>query len=64
LPAPAMRVGMLVFMHPRRDTLKMDTMIDYALQKQLAVLYVTTDNRLEFFLILPDSKSSNPTCKR
>ena len=41
--------GLIVFTHPRRDTLKSDPLIDEALKNQLAVLYATTDNRLEFF---------------
>ncbi len=40
--------GMIVFMHPRRDTLQADTLISYAQARNLAVLYVTTDNRLDF----------------
>ena len=42
-------IGMIVFTHPRRDTLNSDSLIDYAQSKGLAVLYATTDNRLEFF---------------
>lgn len=41
--------GMMVFMHARRDTVNREFIIDYALKQQLAVMYVTTDNRLEFF---------------
>jgi hypothetical protein len=40
--------GMVVFIHPRRDTLQADSMITYALRRHLAVMYATTDNRLEF----------------
>jgi len=40
--------GMIVFTHPRRDTVNSDSLIEYALDRQLAVLYATTDNRLEF----------------
>lgn len=41
--------GLIVFTHPRRDTLNSDPLIEEALKNQLAVLYATTDNRLEFF---------------
>ncbi|MEL7422179.1 MAG: hypothetical protein AAFN81_04265 [Bacteroidota bacterium] len=41
--------GLVVFTHPRRDTINSDFMIDYALANHLAVIYATTDNRLEFF---------------
>lgn len=40
--------GLIVFTHPRRDTVSADTLINYAIQNNLAVLYATTDNRLEF----------------
>lgn len=41
-------VGMIVFTHSRRDTIQSDTLIDYALANDLAVIYATTENRLEF----------------
>ncbi len=41
--------GLIVFTHPRRDTVNSDQLIDEALKNQLAVIYATTDNRLEFF---------------
>ncbi|RMD92002.1 MAG: hypothetical protein D6813_06640 [Calditrichaeota bacterium] len=41
--------GLVVFTHARRDTVHSEFIIDYALSKQLAVLYATTENRLEFF---------------
>ena len=41
--------GLVVFTHPRRDTVNSDALIDYALAHDLAVIYATTDNRLEFF---------------
>jgi len=41
--------GLIVFTHARRDTIDKEYIIDYALTKQLAVLYATTENRLEFF---------------
>ena len=41
--------GMVVFLNPRRDTLNSELVINYSLWNQLAVLYVTTDNRFEFF---------------
>lgn len=41
--------GLVVFTHPRRDTVQGDEFIDYALSQNLAVVYSTTDNRLEFF---------------
>ncbi len=40
--------GLIVFTHPRRDTLTPDNMISYALSRQLGVIYITTDNRFEF----------------
>ncbi len=49
LPTTGKSQGMIVFTHPRRDTIHSDALIDYALDKQLAVLYATTENRLEFF---------------
>lgn len=49
LPDKGNPVGLIVFTHERRDTLQTDFMIDYALKNQLAVLYATTDNRVEFF---------------
>ena len=49
LPDSGPIAGMVVFTHPRRDTTGRDTLIDYALSRQLAVLYATTENRLEFF---------------
>lgn len=41
--------GLVLFTHARRDTVKSEFIIDYALQKQLAVMYATTENRLEFY---------------
>lgn len=41
--------GLIVFTHARRDTVNRDPIIDYALSKQLAILYGTTGNRFEFF---------------
>ena len=49
LPEEGPTQGLVVFTHPRRDTIVSDSLIDYALSKQLAVVYATTDNRLEFF---------------
>jgi hypothetical protein len=49
LPDKTEAKGMVVFTHARRDTINSDEIIDYALSNQLAVLYTTTDNRLEFF---------------
>jgi len=46
--------GLIVFTHPRRDTANSDFIIDYALDKGLAILYAITENRLEFFF---DNKS-------
>jgi hypothetical protein len=40
--------GLVVFMHPRRDTVNSEFIIDYANENHLAIMYVTTDNRLEF----------------
>ena len=41
--------GLVVFIHGRRDTTQSDVLINYALSHQLAVMYATTDNRMEFF---------------
>ncbi|KAA3637859.1 MAG: hypothetical protein DWQ02_06130 [Bacteroidetes bacterium] len=41
--------GLIVFTRSRRDTINSDVLIDEALKNHLAVLYATTDNRLEFF---------------
>jgi hypothetical protein len=41
--------GLIVFSHPRRDTVNSELLIDYSTKNQLAVLYASTDNRLEFF---------------
>ena len=49
LPEDENIVGLIVFTHPRRDTINADTLINYALQNKLAILYATTDNRFEFF---------------
>ncbi|NNF33273.1 MAG: hypothetical protein HKN68_04150, partial [Saprospiraceae bacterium] len=49
LPESGTINGLIVFTHARRDTINRDTLIDYALKKQLAVFYATTENRLEFF---------------
>ena len=39
--------GLIVFTHARRDSTP-DDLIGFALAEQLAVLYATTENRLEF----------------
>jgi hypothetical protein len=49
LPDNAKAKGLIVFTHARRDTVNSDLIIDYALSKQLAILYATTENRIEFF---------------
>ena len=49
LPVDGSIKGLIVFTHTRRDTVNSDSLINYALQNHLAVLYATTDNRLEFF---------------
>ena len=41
--------GLVLFTHARRDTVNDDLLIREALKEQLAVMYATTDNRLEFF---------------
>lgn len=41
--------GLVLFTHARRDTVNDDLLIKEALKEQLAVMYATTDNRLEFF---------------
>lgn len=49
LPESGKIKGMVVFTHARRDTLNSEFIIDYAISKQLAVIYATTENRFEFF---------------
>lgn len=49
LPEKGIIKGMVVFTHARRDTAQSEFIIDYALSRQLAVIYATTNNRLEFF---------------
>ncbi|UCE93309.1 MAG: hypothetical protein JSV73_10945 [Flavobacteriaceae bacterium] len=41
--------GLILFTHARRDTLQTNELIDAALKKNLAVMYATTSNRLDFF---------------
>ena len=49
LPDNGIPKGLVVFLHARRDTVESDPLIDHALTNQLAVLYASTDNQLEFF---------------
>lgn len=49
LPGSGKIKGLVVFTHVRRDTVKSEFLIDYALKNSLAVLYASTENRLEFF---------------
>jgi hypothetical protein len=49
LPEKEQAIGLIVFTHARRDTVNTDFIIDYAASQHLAVLYATTENRLEFF---------------
>ncbi len=48
-PSSGKTVGMIIFFHSRRDTINQDVLIQNALKNQLAVLYATTNNPLEFF---------------
>ncbi|WKK65366.1 hypothetical protein [Lutimonas zeaxanthinifaciens] len=41
--------GLILFTHARRDTLQSNELIQESIQRNLAVMYATTDNRLEFF---------------
>ena len=41
--------GLVVFTHARRDSINDDLLIQEALNEQIAVMYATTENRLEFF---------------
>jgi len=41
--------GMIVFFHARRDTAEADFLIRRSLDHHLAVMFVTTENRLDFF---------------
>lgn len=54
LPQSSPVNGLIVFFHPRRDTLQADSLIRYALGRQLGVMYVTTHNRLDFFFTPDD----------
>lgn len=49
-------IGMIVFTHSRRDTLASDSLIDYALSNDLAVIYATTENLLEFLFSIEKMK--------
>ncbi len=49
LPDKGKAQGLIVFTRSRRDTIEQDSLLQYALSHQLAVLYATTDNRVEFF---------------
>lgn len=49
LPEQGNPEGLIVFTHARRDTVDPEYIIEYALSKKLAVLYATTENRVEFF---------------
>ncbi len=49
LPDTGKIEGLIVFTHSRRNTINSEFIIDYALSKQLAVLYATTENRFEIF---------------
>lgn len=49
LPDTGQVKGLVVFTHAGRDTTNTEEIVDYALANQLAVLYATTSNRLEFF---------------
>ncbi len=49
LPDNAQIKGLVVFMNARRDTSKSEMIIDYSLKSDLGVMYMTTENRLEFF---------------
>ena len=48
LPEAEQISGLIVFFHARRDTLNADIFIEYALKNKLGVLYVTTENRVDF----------------
>ena len=41
--------GLIVFQHWKGDTTEVPQMVRYALASQLAVVYISTSNRLEFF---------------
>ena len=49
LPEGRTPKGLIVFTRSRRDTLESEFIIDYSLKKQFAVIFATTENRLEFF---------------
>lgn len=49
LPEEGPVKGLVLFTHARRDTINADVLIKEALKEQLAVMYATTENRLEFF---------------
>ena len=41
-------LGMVIFFNSRRDTIKREFIIDYSIENKLAVLYLTTENQVEF----------------
>ena len=41
--------GLILFTHARRDTIKTNELIKASLEKNLAVMYASTNNRFEFF---------------
>ncbi len=40
--------GLITFFHARRDTIEADFIVEYAMERGLAVAFITTDNRVEF----------------
>lgn len=48
LPENDLPSGLVVFFHSRPDTTESDQLLDLALDKGLAVMYASTENRLEF----------------
>ncbi len=49
LPEDGSPLGMVVWTHARRDTVHPDAFIETALNHRLAVLYLCTENRLDFY---------------
>ena len=48
-PEKGQTEGLIVFTRSRRDTINSEAIIDHALSRNLAVLYATTSNSLDFF---------------
>lgn len=48
LPKMSQAIGLIVFPHHRRDSVQQTTLIKHAMRNSLGVLYISTENPLEF----------------